>query len=172
VFTYGGALTYNGLNLGVAPAGYVYTIDTGTVGQVNLIVSVPLDAFSQWQIAYFGSTNNPAAAPSADPDGDGISNTNEFLSGTNPTNSASGLRIISATRQATNVVVTWQTAGGKTNFVQATSGGSGGSYSTNGFVDIIGPIVIPGVGDAVTNQVDWNGATNNPSHYYRIRLAP
>ena len=102
-----------------------------------------------------------------------MSNTNEFLAGTNPTNSLSGLRIISAVRQATNVVITWATAGGRTNVVQAGAGGVNGSYTTNNFVDIGGSTtIIPGSGDATTNYVDVAGATNAPTRFYRIRLAP
>ena len=80
-------------------------------------------------------TNSPAAAADADPDGDGMSNTNEFLAGTNPTNSLSGLRILSIARQSNDVNVTWATAGGRTNAVQATGGDANGGYTTN-FVDI------------------------------------
>ena len=171
LFTYGGTLTYNGAVIGTAPAGHNYAIDTSTPGQVNLVVTPPLTPFQQWQILYFGSTTNANAAPSADPDGDGQNNLAEFLSGTNPTNSASGLRIVSAVRQSNDVVITWTTSGGFTNAVQATAGGGNGGYTTN-FTDISGPIIISGSGDATTNYVDSNGATNIPSRFYRIRLVP
>ena len=168
LFTYAGTLAYNGLNLGSAPAGYAYTIDTGMVGQVRLVVDPLLSAFAQWQIAYFGSTNNPAATPNANPDGDGQNNMAEFVSGTNPTNSASALQIISTTRQSNDVVIVWKTAGGHTNAVQATTGSN---FSTN-FTDIGGAVVIPGSGDVSTNYTDGGGATNKPSRFYRIRLVP
>jgi hypothetical protein len=130
-----------------------------------------LTPFAAWQISYFGSTNDPSAAGSADPDGDGMSNTNEFLAGTNPTNSLSGLRILSVVRQTNDVSVTWATAGGRTNAVQATAGDANGGYM-NAFVDISDPIEIVGSGDVTTNYVDVGGATNSPSRYYRIRLVP
>jgi hypothetical protein len=41
-------------------------------------------SFADWQLAFFGSTNLPAAAPEADPDGDGASNQLEYLTGSNP----------------------------------------------------------------------------------------
>jgi hypothetical protein len=131
------------------------------------------DPFQCWQLRYFGCTGCPQADGNADPDGDGVSNTNEFLSGTDPTNNASALRIISTVRQTTDVVIVWTTAGGHTNAVQATSGDANGNYTTN-FVDITTPphVIIPGSGDATNTYVDGGGATNGPSRFYRIRLVP
>ena len=37
-----------------------------------------------WQIQYFGSANNPAAAPNAMPAGDGVPNWMKYLLGLNP----------------------------------------------------------------------------------------
>jgi hypothetical protein len=47
--------------------------------------------FSQWQTANFGSPDDPNAAPTADPDGDGQDNLHEFLANTDPRNAASFL---------------------------------------------------------------------------------
>jgi hypothetical protein len=55
----------------------------------------PLTKFNLWQLQYFGCTNCPQAAPDADPDGDGQNNLAEFAAGTDPTNSASVIRILS-----------------------------------------------------------------------------
>jgi hypothetical protein len=132
----------------------------------------PLTPFQQWQISYFGSTNNPAADPGFDADGDGQNNMAEFLSGTDPTNNLSALRIISTTSQTNDVTITWKTAGGRTNAVQAADGGSNGSFTTNNFSDISGSLIILGSGDAVTNYTDIGGRTNTPSRYYRVRLVP
>jgi hypothetical protein len=131
----------------------------------------PLTPFQQWQITYFNSTNNPAADPNFDADGDSQNNMAEFLSGTNPTNSSSALRIISVTRQSNDVVITWTTAGASTNAVQSTTSGANGGYS-NGFADLSAPLIISGSGDTRTNYIDVAGATNTPSRYYRIRLVP
>jgi PKD repeat protein len=260
LFTYGGALTYNGVTMGATPnTNFTYTIDTNTAGLVNLevtgsvlspsasftasptagaaplgvtftdtstgsitnlfwdfgdsgttnttagaifahtytavgtytvmlVASGPggdgtniqlnlitvLDPFVAWQLQYFGCTNVaicPLASPDADPLGKGMSNTNQFLAGINPTNSASALRIISATQQGSDVVITWTTAGAHTNAVQATAGDGSGDYATN-FTDVSGTIIITGSGDATTNYTDAGGATNNPSRYYRVRLVP
>jgi fibronectin-binding autotransporter adhesin len=171
LFSYGGTLTYNGVSIGSALADYNYDISTNTTGRIDLVVTPLLTPFQQWQMNYFGSTTNPAAAASADPDGDGPNNWAEFLSGTNPTNSLSALRIVSVLSQGNDVDIIWATGGGRTNAVQATAGDADGGYTTN-FTDFSGLIILPGSGDATTNYVDAGGATNTPARYYRIRLVP
>ena len=101
--------------------------------------------------------------------GKGMSNTNQFLLGLNPTNAASVFRITSVVPTGLDYVVTWKTAGVRTNIVQATSGAAGGGYSNN-FQDISGTIIINIVGDAATNYSDVGGATNVPARFYRVRL--
>ncbi len=141
---------------------------TNTFGIRVTPAAPPVTPFQQWQMQYFGSTNSPASDASADPDGDGQNNMAEFLSGSDPTNSASALRIISVTPQADNMVITWQTVGGKTNAVQ---GHTGIGY-TNEMGDISPAIFITGSGDVLTNYTDPGGATNSPARFYRIRLVP
>jgi polygalacturonase len=172
LFTYGGTLSGSGLNIGTTPAGYSYAISTNTSGQVRLVVTSPLSAFQAWQMQYFGNTNCALCGGDADFDGDGVSNTNEFLAGTNPTNAASLFGVKSVASQGDDVVITWTTSGGHTNAVQATGGAADGSYATDGFADISTGIVAPGTGDETTNYVDVGGATNFPSRYYRVRLVP
>ncbi len=118
-----------------------------------------------WQMTYFGCTNCPAADPNNDFDGDGMGNLQEFLAGTDPTNSVSAFRILSVTTAGNDVNLVWQGGPGKTGVVQAASG----EYSTN-FADISGGIVIPASG--ITNHLDTGGATNVPSRFYRVRLLP
>ena len=78
--------------------------------------------------------------------------------------------ITSIVPQGNDMLITWQTLGGETNVVQATTGTSG-SYSSN-FTDL-SPIIIPKGGDfTTTNYLDVGGVTNSPMRYYRVRLVP
>ena len=75
-----------------------------------------LTPFQTWQLQYFGGTNNPAGAGDVDADGDGLSNTNEFLTGTDPTNSASAFRITSVTPAGDALDVRGLLGGGQAGF--------------------------------------------------------
>ena len=131
----------------------------------------PPTRFQTWQLLYFGCTNCPQAAATADPDGDGQNNSAEFVAGTNPTDGTSAFRIISATRQDDDIMVTWQTGGGRTNALQVAAGDAGGGYLTN-FSDLSGPIIVYGNGDTTTSYVDFGAVTNFSTRYYRVRMVP
>src|SRR5207302_2588180 len=114
--------------------------------------------FQSWLVHYFGCTNNnPAAAPHADPDGDGQDNWTEFLAGTDPTSSASAFRILSATTEGNNLRVKWTCGGGRTIVLQTATdlGGSWSNVSPN--------IVLAGSGDTITNYLDVGAVTNAPA---------
>ncbi len=104
--------------------------------------------------------------PDDDSDGDGLSNSQEILAGTNPNTARSALRIISTSQQSTNLVLSWTTAGGRTNVIEAAADASS-TYS-----NISPNIIIPGSGDMITNYLHSGGATNVPARFYRIRLVP
>jgi PKD repeat protein len=128
-----------------------------------------LTPYQVWQIQYFGSTNNPAGAPSAAaPDGDGFTNLQDYLAGTNPTNSASALRITSIAQQGSDFLITWTMGSGKTNALQLSLGDGSGNYSNN-FADLF---TVTNTVGTVTNYLDSGAATNTPPRFYRVRLVP
>jgi len=96
-----------------------------------------------------------------------MSNQQEFLAGTDPTDSASAFRISNISPEGDDLRITWMTGSGKTNALQSTSGEDG--YSTNTFTDIF--IVTNTVG-STTNYLDLGAVTSAPARYYRIRLVP
>jgi hypothetical protein len=122
--------------------------------------------FGSWLEQYFDCTNDPNAAPNADPSGDGEDNYTKFLAGMNPTNSASYFHILSATPVGNDLQVSWMCGGGRTNVLQTTTnlGGTWSNVSPN--------IVLAGSGDNVTNYLDVGAVTNTPARFYRVLLLP
>ena len=167
--------------------------DTGTLYCVQLEIaeqsytccSAPADPFTTWQDHYFtpGELGNPAiSGPNADPLGKGISNTNQFLGGFNPTSSAAYPHITNIATAGGNVNVTYVGASGdstytggpayRTNVLEVTSGtGSSGSYSNNFVSTGVSQVLSNGTGlGTVSTMTDVGGATNKPSRYYRVRV--
>jgi Tol biopolymer transport system component len=75
-----------------------------------------------WRAQYFGgngTTTNSQSCATCDADGDGVSNLQEYLAGTSPTDSGSVLRVQpSAAMSGNNVMLTWPAAPGKGYAVQ------------------------------------------------------
>ena len=176
---------------GLANGTYLDTISfVNTInGQGNTTRGVSLtitgavaDAWTTWENHYFPS-GGTSAAGTADPDHDGMSNTNEFLSGFNPTNAAAYAHVISIAKSGGGMNVTYLGASGddtwtpgigsRTNVLEFTTGTANGSYSNNFATTGQTNILSGGHGlGTVTNMVDPSGATG-ATRYYRIRvLAP
>jgi hypothetical protein len=141
----------------------------GTLLYSQLVISSSLSAVGDaipngWKQQYGLDPFNPAMA-STDSDGDGMNNLQEYLTGTDPTNSASAFRIMSVVRTNNDIRATWQAGVGKTNALQVATGAG---YNTN-FTDVV--IVTNTVG-TTTNAIDVGGATNGTSRYYRVHLVP
>jgi hypothetical protein len=117
-----------------------------------------------WELRYFGTT--AASNGTADADGDGHTDLQEFLAGTDPINSQSRLRIESIALEGDDVRVGWRTAGGHTNILQTAP------TATNTYTDLSPPMIITGAGETTTNYPEAGGATNFPLRLYRVRLAP
>ena len=86
-----------------------------TGGRLNLQRIVDTDANGLpdwWELQYFGHLTG--TDPNADPDQDGMSNLEEWLAGTNPTNASSCLRLVALPSNNTNAfVVSWPSVAGK-----------------------------------------------------------
>jgi PKD repeat protein len=138
--------------------------------------------FAWWQLQYFGCTNCAQAQPDADPFGKGISNTNQFLAGFDPTNSAAYAHIIDiAVTNTTDINVVYLGADGdstwspgivsRTNVLEFTAGAADGSYSNNFATTGLTNIFSGGSGLGTNATVtDVGGVTNTPSRYYRVRV--
>jgi hypothetical protein len=94
-----------------------------------------------WQLHYFGSITAPAAAPSADPDGDGANNLNEFVNLTDPTDPSSvkKLQAYPDPQNGGNVSLSWLAARGRLYTLETTTDlGSPNWQALAGATDILG----------------------------------
>ena len=117
----------------------------------------------------------------ADPDGDGMSNTNEFMAGFNPNDPNARVRVISVAKSTTNIVVTYLGASGdstysggpasRTNVLESTLGTGNGSYTSTNFVSTGQTNILSGGTGfgTVSSFVDTNGASG-ATKYYRVRV--
>jgi hypothetical protein len=107
--------------------------------------------------------------PALDADGDGQSNENELLAGTDPLSADSAFRILSVVRTNNDVRVEWATVGGHSYIMQAATNLAG--IATTNFFDLSPVISVGGTNAGTTNFVHAAGGTN-AARYYRVRLAP
>jgi hypothetical protein len=73
------------------------------------------------------------------------------------------LYFTSVARNGQNIVLTWQTIGGTTNWLQTNSILRGANWGNLG-----GPMVIPGSGSVATNWTDLGGAASGAARFYRL----
>jgi hypothetical protein len=117
-----------------------------------------------WMLAYFNHPTGQVAdhsMASDDADGDGQSNLQEYLAGTDPNSS---LRITNISVVGNDIAVTWTTQPNKTNQLESSS-----LLASNATWLSVGSATI-GTGSPAT-QTDL-GAATNPPVFYRVRLVP
>jgi hypothetical protein len=172
------------LTVGTMPVGFTATVTTNAP-VVQLIVTPSGgggDPFTTWQNQYFGCTACPQAQGNADPLGKGMSNTNQFLAGFNPTVVTAFLHITAVSKiNSTDIRVDYLGASGngsttpasasRTNVLEFTAG-TAGNYNSNTFASTgVTNILSGGIGlGQLTNMVDPGGATHTPARYYRVRV--
>ncbi len=118
----------------------------------------------EWKIFFFGSVTNSLAADDVDADGDGLSNYQEYLAGTNPTNALSRLQFSSSgfTANATRAVkFSWLTAPNKTYVLETRAALGAGNWAA----------VSAYLGDGNVFSATITNYSGSP-RFYRLRLQP
>jgi hypothetical protein len=136
----------------------------GRVVRVDLAILPTADSYELWAAAMFGDANLPQAARGADPDGDGMTNEQEWAAGTNPLSAESVLQVLtfSVDPNANEATLSWTSVAGRDYIIQ------GASVTEGPWVDLAVPVT--GSGGATEISIDAGGG--EPVRFYRIRLVP
>jgi hypothetical protein len=139
--------------------------------------------FAAWQQFY--DLSGTLSGGNASYTGDGMSNTNKFMAGFNPTSATAYLHVISVVEQLvfgnTNVVVTYLGANGddtyipgiasRTNVLDYTTGTANGSYANGGWQDTGQTNILSGGnGSGTVTNMTHSNVTASPDLYYRVRV--
>ena len=153
--------------------GYAYSANCGWISLSNAFAFAQTDTVSPgqldanglpiaWELQYFGTTN---INPNADPDGDGMSNAQEYQAGTNPFDPNDRLRItaISANSAGSTSIVTWTSHASRLYQVESRDSLVTGSWSTN----LPPGLVSPDVGLTTTRSIPGAVSTQR---FFRVQV--
>jgi predicted Zn-dependent protease len=115
------------------------------------------DVFQRTYFPVFTATN---AAPTADPDGDGMNNLAEYIAGTNPTNAASVFKLLSPTNSHSGTAVRWLSVAGRNYQVFSRTNLASGSWQSNGTAVVA----------AGTNAQYLDLGGTNGVRFYRVQV--
>jgi sugar lactone lactonase YvrE len=137
------------------------TVTDGLITVGNRNISSWNDGIPDWwRLLYFGTVSNLLSAANLDPDGDGASNWQEYVAGTNPMDPASVLQL-TPLAPAPNFTVQWPSVVGKTYMVQSSSS----LISTNWSITASN---LPGTG--LMMQLSDTNLPAPPARFYRVQV--
>jgi hypothetical protein len=151
--------------------GYVWSANCGWISLSNTFAYVQTDSLwpgllapdglpIAWLLSNFGTTNVNA---NADPDHDGVSNLQEYLAGTNPTNGTDYLHITaeSFASGGTSATLTWSSVPTRFYYIQKTPAlNPPPTWFDSGL-----SLISPSAGSTTTRSF---ADTNAPMRFYRV----
>jgi hypothetical protein len=150
-------------------SGYIWSANCGWISLSNAVTYAQTDSIAPgaldtnglpiaWELTYFGHTG---VNPNADPDGDGMSNYQEYLAGTDPHNASDNLAITTAdfASDGTNASLTWTSVSTRYYYIQETRSLSSSNWTDSG----LGLIASTGASTVASFT-----ETNAPKRFYRI----
>jgi hypothetical protein len=133
----------------------------GTVDMGAYEFQSPASTISVAWLQQYGLPTD-GSADTADTDGDRLNNGQEWIAGTNPTNAASVLRMVSASNTVSGILVSWTGVTNRTYSLERTTNLASGSA----FMVVQGNI--PGLDGTLT--ITNTTATGPGPFFYRVRV--
>ncbi len=164
-FTYTPAYGFAGLDTFTYTAADVNSNSPPTTVTINVIALPDTDADGlpdAWEMANFG---NLTPTTNEDPDGDGLTNLQEYRAGTNPKSATSLFHVTDAAPSGNDFVIRFPSVSGKLYRIERCNDLADPGCWTDIIADNI-----PGTGGEIL-VTDWGGALA-PRHFYRVRLRP
>jgi hypothetical protein len=134
--------------------------DTVDIGAYEFQLPTSMISYA-WLQQYALPTDG--SADTADPDGDRMSNWQEWRCGTDPTNTLSALRLLAPVTGGTNVIVTWQSVSDRNYFLERGTNLAASPAFTPLAVNLAGQ---PGT----TTYMDTNAVGSGP-FFYRVGVS-
>lgn len=140
------------------------TTTTGLVTLADRSTSYFNDGIpDSWRLRYFGSIYNLLSQASADADGDGANNWQEFVAGTDPTDAKSCLTASNdqaAATQPQDAVIHWPSVSGKTYIIER---------SDSIFAPVWSPV---STNTGTGSDMEIHDTTGGNVRFYRVRVSP